>query len=82
MPLIEGEVDAFPPTARRGELALVPARPAVLVVRTQVDTLVLATVRPGAPCRLANFWVLPAIMGSRVPRLLGKEAISPTKRQR
>ncbi|KAG9447612.1 hypothetical protein H6P81_013740 [Aristolochia fimbriata] len=72
VPLVVGQVDAFPPAASRRELALHAAAAAVVVVRLQVHALVPATgasLRPGAE---ADIRVLMARNRSRV--VLGKEA--------
>eukprot|EP00268_Persea_americana_P067726 TRINITY_DN93527_c0_g1_i1.p3 TRINITY_DN93527_c0_g1~~TRINITY_DN93527_c0_g1_i1.p3 ORF type:complete len:111 (+),score=19.70 TRINITY_DN93527_c0_g1_i1:188-520(+) len=79
VPLIKRQVHAFPTTASRRELALVPTLAAVLVVRPQVDALVVAAVRPRAAWQLANFRVLAAFMAPSVPLLLVEEAASSSK---
>lgn len=80
VPLIKRQVHAFPPTASRRELALDPTLAAVLVVRLQVDALVVAAVRSRAALQLANFRVLAAFLAPLL-LLLVEEAASSSKRR-
>ncbi|KAK8997355.1 hypothetical protein V6N11_020835 [Hibiscus sabdariffa] len=76
MPLIESRLDALSPATNLGELALPLACTAVLVVRRQENTFVVAASGGGPVLDVANLFVFVAMVGdSRV--LLDETTYSP-----